>query len=237
MQRDILSIPPVPAVERVHYGNDPSQFYDVFGSQGTPPSVVMIHGGFWRSAFDLTHASHLCSALAQTGLQVASLEYRRVGETGGGWPITFEDVIAGVKSAAKQFPPVVIGHSAGGHLALLLASGKLPLKGVVALAPVACLQRAREENLGSGAVAAFLRDGSYADADPAKHASLVPRVLIHGTDDDDVPLSQRRCYVEARGQDSAPLRWIEVEGAGHFDLIDPASHAWPVVLANVKQLT
>ena len=85
----------------------------------------MIHGGFWRSGYNLSHASHLCAKLAQHGIVVASLEYRRVGNVGGGWRGSYEDVLAAF-DAAKCFLPkpekfVVLGHSAGGHLALRLA--------------------------------------------------------------------------------------------------------------------
>jgi len=238
MPRDILSRPPIAATERVPYGKGACQFYDLFGVRGTgtTPLVIMIHGGFWRSTYDLSHASHLCAALAQTGIAVASLEYRRVGETGGGWPVTFDDVIAGFTAATKGAAPVVMGHSAGGQLALLVTSRGLSIKGVVALAPVACLELGRDENLGAGAVKDFMGQGSYADADPVKHSSTVPRVLIHGTDDDVVPISNSRAYVEARHQDAGPVRLVEVTGADHFDLIDPTSRAWPIVLANVKQL-
>ena len=133
---------------------------------------------------------------------------------------------------------MVIGHSAGGQLALLLASEKLPVpvRGVVGLAPVACLERARDEHLGSGAVAQFMGNGDYSAADPVKHISALPRVLIHGTDDDVIPISNSRCYAEARGQDHGPVRLVEVSGADHFDLIDRSSRAWTIVLANVKQL-
>jgi len=199
--------------------------------------VVMIHGGFWRPTYDLSHASHLCAALAQTGISVASLEYRRAG-----WPTTFDDVIAGFLAARKETSPVVMGHSAGGHLALRLASEKPAMTGVVSLAPVACLELAYEENLGSGAVTDFLggkpseNPSVYADADPVKHSSSVRRVLIHGTDDDVVPISNSRAYVAARRTDSGAVRLVEISGADHFDLIDPSSRAWAVVLANVKQL-
>jgi acetyl esterase/lipase len=197
----------------------------------------MIHGGFWRPTYDLTHASHLCAALARTGISVASLEYRRAG-----WPATFKDVIAGFAAAVKGIAPVVMGHSAGGHLALRLASEKLEIGGVVALAPVACVTLGYEENLGSGAVADFLGGKPdeipdlYADADPVRHSSSVRRVLIHGTNDDVVPIANSRAYLEARREDPGGVRLAEVAGADHFDLIDPSSRAWAVVLANVKQM-
>jgi acetyl esterase/lipase len=80
------------------------------------------------------------------GVITANLEYRRVGQPGGGWPGTFEDVAAGIKAASEHVggAAVVVGHSAGGHLALRLASESVPLKAVVALAPVANLRLAYE---------------------------------------------------------------------------------------------
>jgi acetyl esterase/lipase len=196
----------------------------------------MIHGGFWRARYDLTHASHLCAALAAAGLAVANLEYRRVGEAGGGWPGSLEDVQRGVAAAHKFFgiTPVVLGHSAGGHLALRMASEQTEIKEVVALAPVADLWLAYELNLSAGAVAEFL------DADPAnspevleaacasKHRVKVSTVLVHGTADADVPIELSQSYVAARRDDSH-VNLLEIGGADHFDLIDPESAAWPTV--------
>jgi acetyl esterase/lipase len=86
MSRDITSLPPIAADERVTFGTDPSQFFDGWVPRDAPArgAAIMIHGGFWRARYDLTHASHLCVALAANGIAVVSLEYRRVGD-GGGW--------------------------------------------------------------------------------------------------------------------------------------------------------
>ncbi len=245
MSREILTRPPIRADLRIPYGPDPSQFFDLWNPRPAPAAslAIMIHGGFWRSRFDLSHASHLCAALAQTGFAVASLEYRRVGETGGGWPVTFEDVVAGFHAAshrAPAAPPVVLGHSAGGHLALLLASEVAGIKGVVALAPVACLDLAYERNLGDGAVADFLGGSPlespaiYAAADPSCHASAVPRLLVHGRHDDIVPLAISQAFVERRAGDSGRAKLVELPAAGHLDLIDPESTTWPSVLAGLR---
>ncbi len=126
MPSDILTRAPIQAHERVPYGVDRSQFFDVFPSRiPNKRLALMIHGGFWRSKYDLTHASHLRAALAGNGLTTASLEYRRVG-SGGGWPATFEDIQAGYAELLSHFPDaqpaVLLGHSAGGHLALRLAA-------------------------------------------------------------------------------------------------------------------
>ena len=246
MPSDILTRAPVAAHQRIRYGSDPSQFFDIFPAQSSSkPLALMIHGGFWRSKYDLTHVSHLCAALADAGITTVSLEYRRVG-TGGGWPATFEDIQAGYAEVLNHLPDtrptVVLGHSAGGHLALRLAATNPAIAGIVALAPVACLKLAFSEHLGDGAVEAFL-DGTpsqipaiYDAADTCNKPSELSRVLVHGLDDDTVPITNSLAFVEARKHDPGIVRLIDIKGIGHLELIDPTSEAWPVVLASVQSL-
>ena len=91
---DILTLPPPPADARLPYGTDPNQFGELRLPKGPGPFpvVVNIHGGYWRAKYDLKHAGHLCAALTAKGLATWNVEYRRVGNPGGGWPGTFEDV-------------------------------------------------------------------------------------------------------------------------------------------------
>jgi acetyl esterase/lipase len=156
---DVLSAVPPAADHRIHYGTGEFQFGDLrlpVGVKGEVPLVVFVHGGWWKSAYDLTYAGHLCAALKGAGVATWSIEYRRVGSTGGGWPTTFQDVAAGfdyVATLAKSYQVdlnrvVAMGHSAGGHLAFWLAGRhhvpeasplylpqpKVALHGVVALA-------------------------------------------------------------------------------------------------------
>src|SRR5579884_1280647 len=157
MGREILSRAPAPASRRAAYGADRNQFFDVFVPAGVDrhSCAIVIHGGFWRSLRDLLPSSHMCAELARNGITTANVEYRRVGETGGGWPVTFEDIVSAYHAVRTQIPsapPVLIGHSAGGHLALRLAASIDDLAGVVALGPVADLHLAAEQNLGDGAV-------------------------------------------------------------------------------------
>jgi acetyl esterase/lipase len=246
MSRDITSLPPVSADERISYGVEAPQFFDVWTPHDRPirGAVVMIHGGFWRARYDLAHASHLCRGLAKNGIAVASLEYRRVGNPGGGWPGSYHDVVAGFH-AAQDFlkrQPVVVGHSAGGHLALRLAADTDAMRGVVALAPVASLQTAYEMNLSHGAVVEFLGGSpsslptNYEDACPLRHASKVIRALIHGTDDDIVPIAMSREFVQARRNDRPEPHLVELKGTGHFDLIDPESNAFATVLKAIVEM-
>jgi pimeloyl-ACP methyl ester carboxylesterase len=114
--------------------------------------------------------------------------------------------------------------------------------GVVALAPVASLQMAYELNLSNGAVAEFLGGTPssvperYEAACPSRHPSDVARVLLHGTEDDVVPISLSREFVRERRDDRPEARLVEIEGAGHIDLIDPESKAFPMVLQVVTKM-
>lgn len=245
MSEDVLSRPPVPADQRVPYGDARSQFVDLFNAPAKARgSAVMIHGGYWRARYDLLHASHLCAALAHNGIATANLEYRRVGEPGGGWPGTFADVQAAFATACEHLPgkPVVLGHSAGGHLALRLAAATAKMRGVVALAPVADLYLAYQLHLSNDAVVELLGGTPqsvpklYEEACPTRHASPVHRIVLHGSKDDVVPIALSRSFVEARRHDSGKVELVEVSGADHFDLIDPESKAWATVLGSVNQL-
>lgn len=130
---NILSLPVLRADHRIPYGPGPCQFGDLWlpdaKARSPFPVVVFFHGGWWRSEYDLGYAGYLCQALTRQGIAVWSVEYRRVGSTGGGWPATFQDAAAGcdfVASLAKTYPLdlsriVTLGHSAGGHLAFWVA--------------------------------------------------------------------------------------------------------------------
>lgn len=229
-------------IQRISYGTDSNQFIDLWRPHNAVIGVaVMIHGGFWRAKYDLSHADPFCAALAAKGIATANLEYRRVGQIGGGWPGTFEDVVAGIAAARKRLGsvPVLIGHSAGGHLALRLASEPVSLQAVLALAPLADLRVAYKLNLSNGAVAEFLgatpesSPELYDEACPSKHASAVRRVLVHGSEDEVVPIAIARAFIEARRNDPVPPTLIEIPNAMHMDLIDPESQAGAKVIETV----
>ena len=245
MKRDITELAAVPADKQIRYGKEPSQFFDLFlpKTDHLQGAAMMIHGGFWRAKYDLLHTSHLCAALADAGIAVANLEYRRVGEVGGGWPGSYEDVLAGFDQVSQEFSTsvVVLGHSAGGHLALRMAVDRSPA-GVVALAPVADLEMAYRLNLSNGAAAKFVggtpqsEPEEFQAADPMRHPSNVKRTLLHGTSDDVVPISLSESFVRARGADPGEVRMLRIEGADHYALIGPQSQPWEIVVRTVRNL-
>ena len=235
----ILELPPGAPGIHMAYGSDPNQFGELHlpAQPGPHAVVVFIHGGFWRAKYDLTHARHLCNAIAEAGCAVWSIEYRRVGQTGGGYPGTFDDVRAAAKYLS-QLPGldlsrvVLAGHSAGGHLALWLAAQEImEVREVISLAAVSDLRRARELNLGDGAVAAFLGGAGHdSSASPIELLPMrVPQRLLHGTADAVVPIELSQRFAGA----SKNARLIPLPGAGHLEVIDPRSNEWPTVLRHI----
>jgi acetyl esterase/lipase len=253
MPEDILSRTPPPADCRLAYGRDENQFLDLRLPKGKGPHPVAlnIHGGFWRSRYDLGHAGELCAALTDKGVATCNLEYRRVGNAGGGWPGTFDDVLAGFRflstiAAAHALDlsrTVVMGHSAGGHLALWLASraAASALSGVVALAALSDLRQAWELHLSNDAVVGLLGGTPkevaehYAEASPIEIPIPVKQRLIHGAEDEIVPIAMSRAYL-AKKQQGEDVRLVEPPRCDHFDLIDPRSKAWPRVEETVLEL-
>lgn len=201
------------------------------------PLVVLVHGGFWRAEWDRTHTRPMAAALRDLGFAVATPEYRRTGE-GGGWPATFDDVRDAVAAlpvllqgaGVEVTTTTVVGHSAGGHLALWLASEGLALDRVVALAPVGDLRDAYERDLDQGAVRDLFDGPPRDDADPAQRLRAdpgCPILVLHGTADVQVPIDNTLGW--ARHNPFIDLRVLD--GVEHFDLIDPASAVWPQVVA------
>jgi acetyl esterase/lipase len=231
-------------VER--YGDQPRQFGQWWLPERSAagPLVVLIHGGYWRDSYDLTLEDAVAADLAHRGFLVWNIDYAPSTQA---WPATLSDAAAAYDFAFRgQYAALVdptrvavAGHSAGGHLALWLASrSRLPAGApgagshvvprlAVPQAPVAALSRGYELGLGSGAVAALLGGGPsdvpdrYALADPVALApSGVPTTIVHGVGDDVVPISQSEDYVAA----CPGTALVRVPG-GHFTHLDPSSEA------------
>ena len=155
MLTSIPDVPPAPPGTRIAYSRGEFQFGElrVPSGSGPHPVAIVIHGGYLRARYDLTEVGHLCEAVTRQGLATWSLEYRRIGNPGGGWPGTLDDVRTGaahlekiaVERSLDLKRVVAMGHSAGGHLVLWLAKqNAIALRGLAALAPVADLRRAWE---------------------------------------------------------------------------------------------
>lgn len=237
--RSVLTRPTPEPELTLRYGAAPEQVADVWPGDSRAagrPLAVMIHGGFWRPEYDRAHTRPLAAALRGAGWTVVSIEYRR---SPANPDLTLADVGAALIAATGVDAPhngstVVLGHSAGGHLALwAAAAAPAPgLVGTVALAPVADLELAHRLNLDGGAVADFLGgspDGRP-DLDPVRMAAPASAVVIvHGGQDEVVPPKVGESYAAAH----PATRWLPVAGAGHYALIDPLSAAWPVVVGTL----
>ncbi|MEM7797627.1 MAG: alpha/beta hydrolase [Chloroflexota bacterium] len=237
---------------RIPYGEDPSQFGDLFlpAADGPHPVLLLLHGGCWRAKYGLEPMGQLARAIADQGVAVWSLEYRRLGN-GGGWPNTFLDVAHGADKLRDLSEPyhldlsgvVVSGHSAGGHLALWSAArpllksesliytpDPLPFKSVVALAPVCDLERAVAwdicEEASDVLVGGHPREvfANYYQGSPSALLPLgVRHITINGALDDIVPLEYVTHFVETAQKLKDDVALIPVSDVGHFEIV-MASH-------------
>ncbi|TDT81819.1 acetyl esterase/lipase [Arthrobacter sp. AG258] len=271
LQLSPARLPPTPGpcslwhmVQRLKYsyGADPSQWGELFLPD--PPAagqlrgvVVVIHGGYWRSTYGAELGEPLAVDLAEHGMAAWNLEYRRAGN-GGGWPATFQDVLAGIDKLAELAGQhsldlgkvVAVGHSAGGHLAVWAAGrghlagpgpgaeladpGGVRLAGVVSQSGVLNLAEAERLNLSNGAAANLL--GGSSSEFPRRYRCADPMGAL--------PLDVPVYAVHAEADDDVPLAmsalYVDASGAGgvpahlvmvpgdHFDLINPKSPAYAV---------
>ncbi|MFN8224302.1 MAG: alpha/beta fold hydrolase [Gaiellales bacterium] len=245
-----MSLPAAPAIR---YGDHPDQVANLhlpaIGG-GAWPCVVLIHGGFWRERWDRTLMTALARDLAARGLAAWNIEYRRVGQPGGGWPGTLADVAAAVDHLATleeidAARVATCGHSAGGQLALWAAGRRLLPPGAVGAAPrivpraavsqagVADLEAGAVAGLGAGAVQellggepAELRE-RYAVASPAALLPLgVPQLLVHGDADDIVPPAQSENYADIATAAGDDVTVRVLAGVDHFAVVEPGAPAW-----------
>jgi acetyl esterase/lipase len=249
----ILSQPQPPPDEHVAYGADTNQFLEVRLPHAKAPYPVLlnIHGGYWRARYDLAHAGHVCQALRAAGIATFNIEYRRVGNEGGGWPGTFADIRSAYRFIQQEHARfhldlerlVVMGHSAGGQLAFCLAAHESSVKSVISLAGVVDLKQAFKLHLSHDAVVEFLGGppeavpDHYREADPTE--LNIPKAcqwLIHGGKDETVPSNFSRDYVAQKKKAGETVQSIEIADAGHFDLIDPSSAAFTQVKRTILSI-
>ena len=262
--KDIERLPAREADHRVAYGSDPLQYGELRlpKGRGPHPVVVVVHGGCWFSQYTVSHIRSFAGALTDAGFATWAVEYRRVGDAGGGWPGTFRDVARGVdhlRELAREHSldlrrVVFVGHSAGGQLALWLAGrprltkssalytprplrprGAVSLAGINNLFTFGARCDSAVSKLLGGPVKSFPE--RYYEASPTEMLPLgVPQWLIHGTLDSIVPLEQSTNYRAIAERKGDRARLTVLDRAGHFDLIAPTSTAWPAVLEAVRSL-
>jgi len=235
---DILTDPPPPPADaRLAYGPEPLQFGDLRLAEGvSPPLAVVLHGGYWKATYNLIHTGHMCRALTEAGIATWNIEYRCVGVPNGTWPSAGDDVALAVEFARElpvdQERVVLVGHSAGGQLALWAGKrAKLP---VVALAPVSDVRESASRTGPDGPPARFMAPKHFADGSPLELLPLgVAQLVIHGTEDESVPYEMSLRYVEAAAGEA---ELVTLEGCGHFEPIDPLSSEWPQVRSAIERL-
>jgi acetyl esterase/lipase len=247
----VVELPVASPAHVIAYAGEPLQFAELWlppitssvdnASVRRAPLLVLVHGGCWLNSFDITHTHALSSALAQSGYAVWSIEYRRTGDQGGGWPGSYNDI----KSAISYLPKLsefavdldkvaIAGHSAGGHLALLAGADELyDFKAVIGLAAIVDLAKYSQGENSCQRVTPQFMGGTVSDvpaaylaANPAKRGLHKTTVLLHGDADSIVP------KVHAT---SSSARHRLIEGAGHFDMIHPATQSFRTLLQELAR--
>lgn len=263
---DLSSLTAPPPDARIHYGPGPLQFGNLRLPRTSAPyaTVVFIHGGCWLSQFDIAHAAALEQGFADAGYAVWSLEYRRVGDDGGGWPGTFTDIGMGADYLRELAPKyrldltrvVAAGHSAGGQFALWLAARRkitatsdvyvanpLLVRGVLGLAPAPDLEGLHSAGV-CGNVIDKLMGGSpadqpkrYAAASPMQLAPIgAPQVLVVGAHDQSWGPIGRAYFARTQAVGDTLVKLVEAPESGHFEMIAPATSTWPIVIEALRTL-
>jgi acetyl esterase/lipase len=267
---ELQKLPSQQPDHRLAYGSDSSQYGELRlpAGPGPHPVAVLIHGGCFKAAYaTLRDLAPMADALKSAGIATWNIEYRRVGQPGGGWPGTYLDVGQAVDHLRKLAPQhgldtnraVIVGHSAGGHLAMWAAgrarvpdgsaihsAHPLSVRGVLDLAgPLDLSQNiAGYEGLCRDTVITSLLGGSpataperYAQASPRQLVPLgVPQVILMGEHEDFVPRSLAEEYVRAATQAGDQARLIVIPGVGHFEIASPQATTWPQVESVIKSL-
>ena len=248
----VLALPVKNQGMKLAYGKAVLQFgllsLPVASADAKPPLVIFVHGGCWLNAYDIGHSKELSQALTEAGYAVWSLEYRRVGDEGGGWPGSFNDIVQGIHYAQAQFEQygvdvsriALMGHSAGGQLALLagkeLAGDKkaAQIQAVVGLAAITDMASyAKGSNSCQSATAKFIGASPdqapelYQQASPSLHKAHPKTMLLQGSADQIVPTTQAT-------DSGMPYRMVEK--AGHFDWIHPQSAAYQQLILTLQEL-
>ena len=263
--RSILIRPAPAADQRIAYGSNEFQYGDlrVPKTAGKHPVAIVIHGGCWMAQYGLGYMGHISAALTEAGFATWNIEYRRVGNPGGGWPGTFEDTAKAtdyLREIADKYSldlnqVIAVGHSAGGHLALLLgarpqfkkdnplySANPLKLRGVVSLAGITDLRRTGtacdKEIIQFTGGEAKDKAAIYDQASPINLLPLgVKQKIVQGDADTIIPPAMATDYIAAaQKKKDSNVELISVKNADHFNIVDPQAAAWAAVLEAAKSL-
>ncbi len=257
--KDLSKLPVTPPDAILSYGNDSLQFGELripnLSADVLAPIIVLLHGGCWLAAYDLHLMDPMATDLVSRGFAVWNIDYQRVGDQGGGFPGTFNDVISGVNhllEIEKQYPidldqVILMGHSAGGHLALWAAQPKsdevethlrVNVKGIISLAGITDLEHYYEEEEGKcGSSIKSLMGGSPIDV-PERYKMFSPQdfhemptdiTLVQGLNDRIVPHEMVERFYE-KFKNTSDVHLVSVPDGGHFDVIAPNTTSWPHIL-------
>lgn len=217
------------------------------GSKGT---VCLLHGGFWKMPYDKHQLDDVAKALVANRFSVWNIEYRRVGDIPHGYPDTFIDVITAInalKALQQKYrqlnvtPLYIAGHSAGGHLSLWLANRVNGIAGhrlalspaaFIGLAPVVDLLKSYQSSDRQAFVREFLGctpeddRNIYLDSSPmALLPSTRRQVILHGDNDQALPIDEVQTYVQQAHKIGCPVEFIAIKGGTHMDFCDAESVA------------
>ena len=265
------ALPAQPADDRVAYGKEIDQFGElrVPSGRGPHPVVILIHGGCWRADFSNLHElGPIADALKAKGVATWNVEYRRLGQPGGGWPGTYLDVARGIDhlrliAATRKLDlkrVIVLGHSAGGHLALwagarrhvprtsaIYTADPLPLRGVIDLAgtaDMAAFLPLQRSSCGGRAVVEEMLGGTPAEV-PQRYSEVsaikmlplgVTQTLVWGKLDKMVPVSLGEAYVAAAKRNNETVNLLSFSNIGHFEIATPRAPSWPVLEQEILRM-
>lgn len=261
---DLLNRPRPRPQATLRYGPAAAQVVDLWlpAGAGPHPVAVLIHGGCWtKSVADRSYFAYAAEDLRRRGLAVWDIEYRGVDQAGGGYPGTYLDVgaaldllkVEGPRRGLKLDSVVVVGHSAGGQLALWSAARRrLPLSSplrvaeplriaaVVDLAGVADLERDLNTACGPEAVETMAGPprpgGRYADTSPAALLPLLTlQMVLYGAQDVTVPPAVGAAYARRANMAGDAVQVLHPPG-GHVEEVAPGSAAWEQAAAWIVAL-